>query len=180
MKTLYLIALLNFGLISCLKSDNRNLGVYNVADGYMRYQLNNFSFEMNGGYSSFSSTRIGVYDRKQLKSSMAENTRYIISGQLSAKKSITIAINTDSLTTGSYTTSYSPNPITVTKFDSVQYSANRVEDVLQLDIIRNGNGTIDGTFSGKLSTSTITDGSTTYTRGVITNGVFKNVAISYQ
>jgi hypothetical protein len=180
MKGLLLITLLSFALASCFKSDNRDLGSYSVADGYIRYQLNNFPFEINGGYSSFSNTGIGVYGRKQLRSATVENTRYIIIGQLSARRSITIVIATDSLTTGTYTTSSSSNPITTTKFDSVQYSGNRAEDVLHLEIIRNTNGTIDGTFSGKLSTATTANGSTTYNEGFITNGVLKNVAISYQ
>ncbi|GEO09960.1 hypothetical protein [Segetibacter aerophilus] len=180
MKGLLLITLLSFTLASCFKTDNRNLGVYNVADGYIRYQLNNFPFEINGGYSSFSNTGIGVYGRKQLKTTTGENTRYVIVGQLSARRSITIVIATDSLTTGTYTTSSSSNPITTTKFDSVQYSVNRSEDVLNLDIIRNTNGTIDGTFSGKLSNATTDTGTTMYAPGLISNGVFKNIAISYQ
>jgi hypothetical protein len=179
MKRLLLITSISFGLISCFKSDNRDLGVYNIADGYIRYQVNNFPFEINGGYNSFSNTGVGVYGRKQLKSANVPATRYTIIGQLSVRKTINIVIITDSLKTGSYTTSTSSNGLTFAKIDSIQYSGNRPDDILNLNITRNSTGTIDGTFSGKLSYATTASGSTTYTDGVIANGVFQNVAITY-
>lgn len=179
MKKVFSIILPILGLVSCFKSENRDLGVYNISDGYMRYQVNNFPFEMNGGYNSFSNTGIGVYGRKQLKSAAVPATRYVIIGQLSTRKAINMVIITDSLQTGTYTTNALPGALTMIKIDSLQYAGNRPEDVLSLKITRNPTGTVDGTFSGKLSAAKTTNSSTTYTDGLITNGVFKNVSIAY-
>ncbi|MCW3078910.1 hypothetical protein [Segetibacter sp.] len=179
MKPIFLITLISFALTSCLKTSNRNLGVYNTADGYISYQLNNYPFEINGGYNSFSNTGIGVYGRKLPRSATIESSRYTIVGQLSARRSIAIVLVTDSLTSGTYTTSHSSNPITTAKFDSAQYAGNRPADILRVEVVRNPNGTIDGTFSGQLSASVTANGATTYTEGLITNGVFKNVVINY-
>lgn len=179
MKRLLLITISGFLLMSCFKSDNRDLGVYNTADGYIRYQLHGFPFEMNGGYNSFSTTDTGVYARKQLKSATIPATRYVIIGQLSARKSINIIIVTDSLKSGSYTTGSTDNGITIAKFDTVDYSANRSQDVLNLNITRNISGTIEGTFSGKLSVAKTINGTTVFTEAFISNGFFQNVAISY-
>ena len=179
MKKVLLIILPLLGLMSCFKSDNRDLGVYNISDGYMRYQVNNFPFEMNDGYNSFSTTGIGVYGRKQLKSATVPATRYVIIGQLTTRKSINLVIITDSLQSGTYTSSTSPSALTLVKMDSLQYAGNRAEDVLNLNITRNLTGTVDGTFSGKLSSAKTANSSTSYTEGMITNGVFKNVSITY-
>ena len=179
MKNFLLITFCSFSLISCFKSDNRDLKAYNITNGYIRYQVNNSPFEINGGYIEFSTTGVGVYGRKQLKSANVPATRYTIIGQLNARKTINIVITTDSLKSGSYTTGTSSDGVTFAKIDSIQYSGNRSTDILEVNITRNATGTIDGSFSGKLSYPTLANGSTTYTEGIITNGVLQNVAITY-
>ena len=179
MKIFLFLAFVSFALISCFKSDNRELGVYNIADGYIRYQVNNAPFEINGGYSDFSNKGIGVYGRKQLKSASVPATRYLITGQLTNKRTINLFIITDSLKTGTYTTSTSTNAMSFAKIDTIQYAGNRPDDILNVNITRGVSGTIEGTFSGKLSVAKTANGSTTYTDGIITNGFFQNVVISY-
>jgi hypothetical protein len=179
MKSFLLVIVLSLALVSCFKSDNRDLGVYNISNGYIRYQVNNFPYEINGGYTSFSSTGVGVYCKKQLKSASVPSTRYTIIGQLSAKKSINIVIITNSLKSGAYVTTTASNGVTFANVDSIQYSGNRTEDILNLNITRNATGIIEGTFSGKLSNAKTINGSTTYIDGIISNGFFQNVAVNY-
>lgn len=164
---------------SCFKTDNRDLGVYNTDDGYITYQVNNYPYEINGGYSSFSSRGVGVYARKLLKTSSIPTTRYVVFAQLSPRQQINLIIVTDSLTTGSYKTSNSAGALSFIKIDTTQYSTNRVEDVVTLNIIRSVNGRIEGTFTGKLSEPKSDNSVITYAEGIITNGVFKNVRIGY-
>lgn len=173
MKGFLLVIVSSLALVSCFKSDNRDLGVYNISNGYIRYQVNNFPYEINGGYNSFSNTGVGVYCKKQLKSASVPSTRYTILGQLSPKRSINLIIITDSLKSSSYVITATANA------DTIQYSGNRTEDILNLNITRNANGTIEGTFSGKLSNSRIINGSATYIEGIISNGFFQNVGINY-
>jgi hypothetical protein len=179
MKRFVFIILSTLMLVSCLKTGSRNLGVYDTSNGYIRYQLNNYPIEINGGYSSFSTKGVGVFGRKLATLPNGPATRYTIFGQLSTKVAINMVVVTDSLKLGSYTTGTSTDGTTFARLDSIQYAGNRAEDVLHLTITRNSSGTVDGTFSGKLSLAGTAGGSPTFTDGVITNGVFQNVAINY-
>jgi hypothetical protein len=178
MKRIILLCLVTVSLTSCLKIANRELGVYNIADGYIAYQVNGYPFEINGGYNSFANTGTGVYCTKQLKSVDVPTTRYILTGQLTQKKTIQLVIETDSLVSGSYNASVGTG-MTLAKIDTVEYSGIRAEDVLTVNITRNATGILEGAFSGKLSFIKNDNHASAFEEGVITNGVFKNVSIRY-
>jgi hypothetical protein len=174
MRKILFIALIALICTSCLKSANRNLGP--DPDGYIRYQVNSMQLEYSGGYDAISSTGVGVYATKQIETSSAN--RYTITGQLGNNKTIKIVIVTDSLQRGPYTTA-STAGTTLAYVDSAQFTNNRPVDYLTVSISRVSNGTIDGTFSGRLSNSKTIDGVTTYSDGLVTDGLFQNVAIHY-
>ncbi|MCW3109784.1 MAG: hypothetical protein JWQ09_4290 [Segetibacter sp.] len=180
MKKISFIILSAFTLVSCFKSDHRDLGVDYSGEGYLKYELNGLPFEYTGGYKRLTSGGIGVFARKLPKSATVPVARYTIMGQIGVNKLINIVIITDSLKTGSYTTSTFSNAVTSVKIDSIQYSNNRSADFLTVTISKYSAGIIEGTVSGKLSASKTANGSTTYTDGVITNGVFQNVIMQYQ
>lgn len=180
MKKLSFVILSAFALVSCLKSDNRDLGIDYSGDGYLKYELNGQPFEYTGGYTRVTSGGIGVFARKIPKSSTVPSARYTITGQIGVNKVINIVIITDSLKTGNYTTSSFANGVTSIKVDSVQYSNNRSADFLNITISNYSAGIIEGTVSGKLSASKTVNGSTTYTDGVVTNGAFKKIVVQYQ
>jgi hypothetical protein len=180
MKKCLLIIISSFALVSCFKSDNRYLGADYSGEGYLKYELNGFPYEYTGGSKSLASRGIGVYAKKQLRSASVPATQYTILGQLGATKQLNIVIVTDSLKTGTYTTSTSANAETFVKVDSIQYANNRSADFLTVTISNNSGGIIEGTVSGKLSSPSLSDNrSATYTDGVVTNGAFKNVIIQY-
>jgi hypothetical protein len=145
----------------------------------MLYELNGFPYEYTGGYKRLSLNGIGVYAKKQPKTSTVPTARYIITGQIGVNKTFNIAIITDSLKTGSYTTSTYASGVTSVKVDSIQYLNNRPADFLTVNISRYSGSTIEGTVSGKLSAAKTASGATTYTDAMITKGVFKNVVIQY-
>jgi hypothetical protein len=136
-------------------------------------------FEYTGGYKRVTASGIGVYARKVIPSAAGNAFRYTITGQIGVNKQINIVIITDSLKTGSYTTSLLSNAVTSVKIDSIQYLNNRPEDILTITITKHLAGIIEGSVSGKLSSAKTENGSSTYTDAVITNGLFKNVVMQY-
>ena len=179
MKSTVFAVLSIFIMVSCLKSARRDLGPDKSVNGSLKYLLDNFPVEITGGFSDISSTRIGVYAQKQIKSATVPVTRYTIVGQIESAISVNIVIPTDSLRPGSYTTAVLSNGVTLVKRDSIQYSNNRPVDNLTVNIVRNSGGTIDGNFEGRLSLAKTVSGSTTYTTAAITSGSFEKVAVRY-
>ncbi len=176
MKKILPSIILAFTLVSCFKNTHRDLGPDDYPNGYIRYQVNGWQLEYSGGYDNITSAGIGVYCLKEKQSATVPSTRYTVKAQLGAAKTINIVIVTDSLQVGSYTTGTTiASGITSATVDSNKYYNNRPIDFLNVYISRFSEGTIDGTFSGRLSSAKTENGSNAYQDGLITNGFFQNV-----
>ena len=174
----FIIILILFPFISCKKDNTVNPTSVQV---YMKYKLDGVLQDYTGDVGSLVSTGTGVTASKDPVPN-SSNKVYMLWGQKSSEHVLTFNFPTDSLQVGQYKFDHQIGFQSMCELKIVNSSVThrytlRFDrgDVMTTNITRYSNGSIDGTFSGRLTYYDFI----TYTSVNITEGEFKNVPIYY-
>ncbi len=143
-----------------------------------------FQYKVNGNLVSINNVSIDAGEyvafAKQLQGTVLAHTRYLFNGQKGVNNIWIFAIQTDSLTTTSYSLdSTNAGIITTMTFNAQQSALFYSSDYMNINITSYTNGLISGNFSAKFTP--LTGGLKYENRGttIITDGVFKNIKCIY-